>query len=434
MDDAVPASVTPAPRSGRSPPRTPPRAARTAAISFGTMPPSNRPRRAPPPPRRPAARWSARRRRGRRGRPDEEDALRAESDRERGRGLVGVDVERACGERRDDRDTSPAASASTTAAAREGLGSPTRPSPSTGVPRARSRRRRDRRRRADRRADVGVDGRERLADDLEHLGCRHAAAVDERRLDPATLHLGRDLRSCAVDDDVRRRRALRARRGPTSAATRPPSFRTTGRSRRVLRVEPDVVVREVGREVRSLAVAETEVELDPCRPARRARGRDPSAPRSRRPAVPSNETESRSGSRCAKPPFHGAEPGRGEDAAPVRVVPEGCGLDERRGRDAERDRLRLVRRRSARGRRSRERRSRPRRRRRSAVRGRRRRPRRRAANAASCDAVARITALRCASRTTASFVEQSPSTEIRLNDRSTAGRRNAVRLARGASG
>ena len=58
---------------------------------------------------------------------------------------------------------------------------------------------------------------------------RHAPPVDERRCDPAPLHLGGDLRAGAVHDDdvVPRRRAGRARAAAASAATRPPSLRTT---------------------------------------------------------------------------------------------------------------------------------------------------------------------------------------------------------------
>ena len=54
-----------------------------------------------------------------------------------------------------------------------------------------------------------------------------------------------------------------------------------------------------------------------------------------------NATLSRSGSRRAKPPFQRRRAGRREHAAPVRVVSEGGGLDERRGRDAARNGGRL---------------------------------------------------------------------------------------------
>ena len=53
---------------------------------------------------------------------------------------------------------------------------------------------------------------ERVADDFEHLGRRHAPPVDEGCLDPAPLHLGGDLRAGAVhDDDVVPLRAERER-------------------------------------------------------------------------------------------------------------------------------------------------------------------------------------------------------------------------------
>ena len=137
---------------------------------------------------------------------DEHDPLGAEPDRERGRGLVGVDVERsdrarADRERRHDGD----------AAGRERL-----------LDRRRRRRRRmpdeperlhlgrlqadlvaeERERgRPDRGADVAVDLGERGAHDLQHLARRHPPPVDEGRVDAAALHLGRDLRPGAVDDD-----------------------------------------------------------------------------------------------------------------------------------------------------------------------------------------------------------------------------------------
>ena len=54
---------------------------------------------------------------------------------------------------------------------------------------------------ADRRAHGRVHLRERGADDVQHLGRRHPPALDEGGHDPAPLHLGRDLRPGAVDDD-----------------------------------------------------------------------------------------------------------------------------------------------------------------------------------------------------------------------------------------
>ena len=55
----------------------------------------------------------------------------------------------------------------------------------------------------DRRAHLGVHGRQALADDLEHLGSRHPPSGDERRRDPPALHPGGDLRPCTVDDHYR---------------------------------------------------------------------------------------------------------------------------------------------------------------------------------------------------------------------------------------
>ena len=66
--------------------------------------------------------------------------------------------------------------------------------------------------RPDRRADLAVHLGERRTNDLEHLGGRDAAAVDEGRRDAAPLHLGSDLRPCAVHDhDVVPGRAQRER-------------------------------------------------------------------------------------------------------------------------------------------------------------------------------------------------------------------------------
>ena len=134
---------------------------------------------------------------------------------------------------------------------------------------------------------------------------------------------------------------------------------------------------------------------------------DPSA----KTATPSNATVSRSVSRLREAVAVGGRAGRHQHPAPVRVVAERRRLDERRRRDPSRDRLRLACRGGAGDRRSRARRSHPRRLRRPAGQDRRRprpaltrRPRRRGGAPLAP----------FASRTTASFVEQSPSTEIRL--------------------
>ena len=131
---------------------------------------------------------------------EEEDALCAEPDRERGRHLVRVHVQRAAGEGRDDGH----------AALLERGDDLERP-------------RRDRladepelghllrleadlvagerkRVRPDRRAHGGVDFGETLAHDLERLQRRDAASLDEANLETAALHLLRDLRAGAVHD------------------------------------------------------------------------------------------------------------------------------------------------------------------------------------------------------------------------------------------
>ena len=53
---------------------------------------------------------------------------------------------------------------------------------------------------ADRLAEPGVDGGERLAHDRQRRVARHAPPVDEPNLEPGTLELGGDLRPGAVDD------------------------------------------------------------------------------------------------------------------------------------------------------------------------------------------------------------------------------------------
>ncbi len=132
---------------------------------------------------------------------DEQDPLCAVPDRESGGGLVGVDVQRARGERCDHRDaTSGERRANLGGSGRLGVADqaerlhPARAQPDRVAPQRQ-------RVRADRRADLRVDLGQRLADDLEHLGGGHAASVDEGRGEPATLDLGRDLRTGAVHHD-----------------------------------------------------------------------------------------------------------------------------------------------------------------------------------------------------------------------------------------
>ena len=146
---------------------------------------------------------------------EEVDPLRADAERERGRGLVGVDVQRAARERRDDGDE-------------------------TGVERLEHRRRGGRQRaadepelghehrlepdlvtrerhrlRPDRRTDRGVHALEALADDLEPLRRRYTPTGDELHVEAAPLHLLGDLGAGAVDDahPVSRGAQLRDRLG-----------------------------------------------------------------------------------------------------------------------------------------------------------------------------------------------------------------------------
>ena len=53
---------------------------------------------------------------------------------------------------------------------------------------------------ADRCADPVVDIGERLPDDRERVGARHAPSLDEAHLEAGALQLGRDLRARAVND------------------------------------------------------------------------------------------------------------------------------------------------------------------------------------------------------------------------------------------
>ena len=169
----------------------------------------------------------------------------------------------------------------------------------------------------------------------------------------------------------------------------------------------------------ALARAEAEVELDP---AGRALQRHLRVGR-----LPAGEDDDPVHAQLEPVDVHLREPARaergaggGEDAAPVRVAAERGGLDERRGGDPPRDRVRLAGGRRARDLDLEQRRSRPRRRRRSAARGRRRPRRARRRTRASVAAVRSTPLSPFASRMTASFVEHSPSTEILLKLWSTA--------------
>ena len=193
---------------------------------------------------------------------------------------------RALGERGDDRHT-PLASAASTARGPMAPGRLRGRAPRPSRPQADLVAVQADRARPDRLADLRVDGRERLADDVEHVRGRHATAVHERRGRSSPLHLRRDLRARAVhDDDVTVRLG---ERGSDDSRCDAAAQLQRRRSRRVLRVELDVVVREVGCQVGGLAVTEPEVELDPAGGARQL-GDEPG----RRPAantgVPSKAT------------------------------------------------------------------------------------------------------------------------------------------------
>ena len=357
---------------------------------------------------------------------DEDEPVGAEPDGERGGGLVAVHVQRPAGERRDDRDAPGGERVDDRRRARHGSGSPT--SPSSGT--RRRRRGRSRRRsaparaaRAPRRAPRSRR-RATRATTSSAAARRHAPAADEARPGrprrsisavicgpaPWTTHdlvlVGASSSTCCAPPR------------PTAAA----DLDDDQAHDAVLRVDADVVVGEVGGEVRRAAGAEPEVELDPADGARRASGSAPIGAPAAKTGVPLKRSESAVRVELREAAVRRRRAGGGEHAAPVRVAAEGGRLDERRGGDPAGDRRRLGRRSPRPRPRSRAGRSRPRRRRRSAPRGR-RRPRARRPRSSRRPAAQPLAPF--ASRTTASFVEHSPSTEMRLKLSSTAGRRNA---------
>ena len=148
---------------------------------------------------------------------DEHDPFGTEADCERRRSLVGVDVERPPADepgrqRRDDRNPS-GSERLLDCGRRRGSGVTDEPEildlrgeqPDL-VTEERNRRG------ADRGADLPVDLGERGANDLQHLGRGHAPPPDERRSDPPSLHLRRDLRPGTVDDDDLVARAMQRER------------------------------------------------------------------------------------------------------------------------------------------------------------------------------------------------------------------------------
>ena len=184
-------------------------------MSFGTMPPSNAPSS-----RSSVGAVGVDQRHHRtlevdaRDIGDEDDALCADARRDRRRGLVRVDVQRADRDRRDDRNA-PGSSCSTTASRRDGSGSPTRPRSASGVAcRPISSPTQVNRRGAECGGELGPDGDQRRAHDGEGRWIREATTADEAHGDAARLQLRGDLRAGAVHDDdlVARPRAARARR------------------------------------------------------------------------------------------------------------------------------------------------------------------------------------------------------------------------------
>ena len=197
---------------------------------------------------------------------------------------------------------SPSASASRTACGRLGTGVPTWPSSGhEASPAGRSRRRRGRRRAEPIAAQSSRSPRAAPRARPRSRRRRSPAARGRTSTSrPARLHRRRDLRPAAVDDDgVLRRTRTAETLGASDSPTKRRSAATfTHASRRVLRVDLHVVVREVGGEVGGAGRAEPEVELDLAdrpssgtsaagRLARRRRGRRRSSAASagrRRPA------------------------------------------------------------------------------------------------------------------------------------------------------
>ena len=130
----------------------------------------------------------------------EDDALRAEPDRERARGLVGIHVQRPFGDRRDDRDPA--------LAERPLDGRRRNRDRLADEPELRQRAGSQpdlvadelKRRGAECGGKLGPDGDQRLSHDGGGRWTRDAAAVHELGTDPPAGKLGADLRPGAVDD------------------------------------------------------------------------------------------------------------------------------------------------------------------------------------------------------------------------------------------
>jgi len=132
---------------------------------------------------------------------EEHQLPRAEAERERGRGVVGVHVQRADCDGRDDRhEAVRERPEDRRRAARQRVADPAERRHRHGVEAGLVADHRDGDL-AEGGAELGVHGDERLAHDLERLARGAAAPVHELDADAAALHLVGDLRAGAVHDD-----------------------------------------------------------------------------------------------------------------------------------------------------------------------------------------------------------------------------------------
>ena len=249
---AASGAITAAPPSRRSPRGMPSRAARTAARSFGTIPPSNVPSSSRRRPRRPRSRRRRRRRRDAGDICERRGSAQRRGRRRGPRGLVGVDVERSLRQGRDDRDPSLPRARSDTSAGRLGqrltdeaeLGNMRRLEADLVAHEADGAAGRAPRRalRSPRRSDSRTTS--------------SAAAPVTRR--PSTNRTGRPRRSISAEicgpapwttHDVVPAGAEAERSPRPRRRRRRRRTSRRGGSRRVLRVDADVVVGEVGGEV-----------------------------------------------------------------------------------------------------------------------------------------------------------------------------------------
>ena len=216
------------PPSRRSRARTPSRAARTAAWSFGTMPPSN----APSPSELVGVVGAIERRRALEKTPGTSVTNRMRSAPSPTASAAAASsaftFSGPARERGDDRDAPGRERLDDRLRARAARRRRRARAPAPASPRGRSRRRRAPTARGPIAAhSARVDREQRLADDRKRRRRRDAAAADERDLEPAARHLRGDLRPGAVDDADRvpgaraqpdRRGAARPRRRPSRRA------------------------------------------------------------------------------------------------------------------------------------------------------------------------------------------------------------------------